>query len=62
MLLRYIALHGQPQTDEDWKKYEDWKANQLQLPECHMADPEGSPVESCADCPGRPDCPKNRRA
>ena len=61
MLLRYIALHGEPKTEEEWKTFREWKAKQLRLAECQMSDPEGSPGEPCEDCPGTPDCPKAGR-
>ncbi len=58
MLLRYIALHGNPKTTEDWENFRKWKEQQLALSECHMSDPEGAPAENCAGCPGSPNCPK----
>lgn len=62
MLLRYIVLHGTPKTEEAWKKYIEWKKQQLALAECHMSDTEGSSEDRCEKCPGTPDCPKGRRS
>ena len=61
MLLRYIALHGSPETEEDWEQFHEWKQRQLALAECQMTDPEGVPDKKCDNCPGAPDCPKARR-
>ena len=61
MLLRYVALHGPPLSDDDWAKYLDWKAKQLALSECMMAETEAEPTGDCATCAGRPDCPKAAR-
>lgn len=62
-LLRYVVLHGHPESEEDWRRYHAWRAEQLALPECRMAEVEGHLDGVCCErCPGRPGCPKaNRR-
>jgi hypothetical protein len=63
MLLRYVALHGFPCTEEGWARYRDWKRRQMALPECRMTEPEGEhDGKPCAECPGRPGCPKLKGA
>lgn len=61
-LLRYVALHGHPKTEEEWGAYRAWKAKQAALPECRMTEVEGSPDGTiCKECPGKPGCPKECR-
>lgn len=62
MLLRYIVLHGVPRDDEQWARYERWRAEQQALPECQMTEVEGISRLDCRTCGGKPGCPKaNRR-
>ena len=62
MLLRYVVLHGMPKTAEEQRSYHDWVKLQLELPECHMSDPESDSSDKCLNClRENPNCPKKKR-